>query len=546
MLCRDRCGYCTFAKPPARLDVAVPHARRGAAPSPGRAPRPAATRRCSPSARRPRSATRSPPSGSPSTATPRPSTTSSPCAALVLDETGLLPHANAGALVRRRARPRCAPVARRQGMMIETLRRRPRPPTAARPTRRPSAGWPPSRPPASWRIPFTTGILVGIGEDRADRLDALEAIADSAPPPRPRAGGDRPELPAQAGHRDAPRAAVPARRASSWPIAVGPPDPARPTCTCRRRRTSATTSASLLDAGIDDWGGVSPVTADHVNPERPVARARPAARRPPRPRGTTLAPRLTIYPEFVARPRALARRRRALRGARPRPTPRASAATTRRRAPERSASRRRRHRRRGRAVGRRSTAWYSAPTSSRRCSCPAAPRPRRGRRGARRRARPARRSAIDEIVTLFSAPRARGRARSPRWPTSCAARSSATTVTFVRNRNINYTNVCTFKCRFCGFSKGPLSLNLRGTPVPARRSTRSQRRVRRGRATCGATEVCLQGGIHPDFDGDYYIDVARAVKEAAPDIHVHGFTALEVTEGATPARRAARRLPRAG
>jgi FO synthase len=103
-------------------------------------------------------------------------------------------------------------------------------------------------------------------------------------------------------------------------------------------------------------------------------------------------------------------------------------------------------------------------------------------------------------------------------------------VTFVHNRNINYTNVCTFKCRFCGFSKGPLSLNLRGNPYLL---TLDEIALRvREAADRGATEVCLQGGIHPDFDGEYYIDVARAVHEAVPDMHIHGFTALEVTEGA--------------
>ncbi|HTN78424.1 MAG TPA: 5-amino-6-(D-ribitylamino)uracil--L-tyrosine 4-hydroxyphenyl transferase CofH, partial [Acidimicrobiales bacterium] len=103
-------------------------------------------------------------------------------------------------------------------------------------------------------------------------------------------------------------------------------------------------------------------------------------------------------------------------------------------------------------------------------------------------------------------------------------------ITFVRNRNINYTNVCTFKCRFCAFSKGPLSLNLRGAPYLLELEE-MQRRVVEA-VECGATEVCLQGGIHPDFDGNYYVDVARAVKKVAPQIHVHGFTALEVTEGA--------------
>jgi 2-iminoacetate synthase ThiH len=103
-------------------------------------------------------------------------------------------------------------------------------------------------------------------------------------------------------------------------------------------------------------------------------------------------------------------------------------------------------------------------------------------------------------------------------------------VTFVRNRNINYTNVCTFKCRFCAFSKGPLSLNLRGDPYLLEMEE-IQRRVVEA-VECGATEVCLQGGIHPSFDGDYYVAVTRAVKAVAPSIHVHGFTALEVHEGA--------------
>lgn len=103
-------------------------------------------------------------------------------------------------------------------------------------------------------------------------------------------------------------------------------------------------------------------------------------------------------------------------------------------------------------------------------------------------------------------------------------------MTYVVNRNINYTNVCTFKCRFCGFSKGPLSLNLRGNPYLLSLEQMQERVIEAWEK--GATEVCLQGGIHPDFDGDYYIDVCRAVKEAAPGIHIHGFTALEVTEGA--------------
>jgi FO synthase len=104
------------------------------------------------------------------------------------------------------------------------------------------------------------------------------------------------------------------------------------------------------------------------------------------------------------------------------------------------------------------------------------------------------------------------------------------TVTYVVNRNINYTNVCTFKCRFCAFSKGPLSLNLRGAPYLLELEEIT-RRVAEAEAL-GATEVCLQGGIHPSFDGDYYLEVVKAVRAGSERIHIHGFTALEVTEGA--------------
>ncbi|MDP9434775.1 MAG: 5-amino-6-(D-ribitylamino)uracil--L-tyrosine 4-hydroxyphenyl transferase CofH, partial [Actinomycetota bacterium] len=135
----------------------------------------------------------------------------------------------------------------------------------------------------------------------------------------------------------------------------------------------------------------------------------------------------------------------------------------------------------------------------------------------------------DELVTLL---RARGSEVAAVAEVADGLRALAVgdDVTYVRNRNINYTNVCTFKCRFCGFSKGPLSLNLRGTPYLLTLDDVATR-VREA-WDLGCTEVCLQGGIHPSFDGDYYIDVCRAAKEAAPDIHVHGFTALEVTEGA--------------
>ncbi len=136
---------------------------------------------------------------------------------------------------------------------------------------------------------------------------------------------------------------------------------------------------------------------------------------------------------------------------------------------------------------------------------------------------------MDEIVTLFGA-RGPEVAAVAEVADDLRRRAVGDVVTWVANRNINYTNVCTFKCRFCGFSKGPLSLNLRGTPYLLTLDDIATRAREAWEA--GATEVCLQGGIHPDFDGDYYLDVCRAVAEAVPGIHVHGFTALEVTEGA--------------
>ena len=103
-------------------------------------------------------------------------------------------------------------------------------------------------------------------------------------------------------------------------------------------------------------------------------------------------------------------------------------------------------------------------------------------------------------------------------------------VSYVVTRNVNYTNVCYFRCGFCAFSKGKLAENLRGPAyvVP------TEEVVRRAREAWerGAVEICLQGGIHPGFDGDYYVEVCEAVKSAVPGIHVHAFSALEVWQGA--------------
>ncbi len=113
-------------------------------------------------------------------------------------------------------------------------------------------------------------------------------------------------------------------------------------------------------------------------------------------------------------------------------------------------------------------------------------------------------------------------------------------VTFVVNRNINYTNQCYFKCGFCAFSKGPRSLDLRGDPYLLSIDEVVERSVEAWDR--GATEVCLQGGIHPDFTGQFYIDVVTAIKARVPSMHIHGFTPLEVWQGAETAGVTVREL----
>ena len=272
------------------------------------------------------------------------------------------------------------------------------------------------------------------------------------------------------------------------------------------------------------------MTADHVNPERPwpdLDRLRAVTEA----KGHVLAPRLTVYPEFVRD------RVRWLDPALHFPVmDRADAEWLGRDDPgqfwpeKTTAADTVADGAEFVLVGHRSTAWYSGADVTPPTLVPAPERPIRGPvadvlKGVEASEEP----GVDELVVLLGA-------RGPEVGAVAALADQrrreivGDTLTWVANRNINYTNVCTFKCKFCGFSKGPLSLNLRGTPYLLTLDDIAQR-AKEG-WDLGATEVTLQGGIHPDFDGDYYIDVTRAVKDAVPDMHVHGFTALEVTEGA--------------
>jgi FO synthase len=525
MLCRDRCGYCTFAQPPARLDSpylapdqVLAIARQGARAGCHEALFTLGER---PEERYPAAAEWLAANGYDSTV----DYLAAMCR-LVLDETGLLPHANAGALHEHELAS-LRPVAPSQGMMVETLRDD----LAAHhgsPDKTPERRLATLAAAGRLGIPFTTGILVGIGEDRADRVAALEAIAEAH-----RRHGHVQEVivqnflpkPGTAMHRADPCPLDDHLDAIALARLVLPPD-----VHVQAPPNLADDFGVLLDAGIDDWGGVSPVTADHVNPERPWP-ALDRLRSVTEARGFALAPRLTVYPEMVASPgrwldpglvfdvgdRADAEGlgRDDPGAVFPEHTLENAKAGT------------------GAEIvltGVRSTAWYSGADAEPATLVPGARGQVRGRVAeVLAGVRAGQQVGEDEIVALFAA---RGPEVVAMAELADELRRQAVgdTVTFVRNRNINYTNVCTFKCRFCGFSKGPLSLNLRGTPYLLTLADIAERSAEAWEL--GATEVCLQGGIHPDFDGDYYVDVARAVKDAVPGMHVHGFTALEVTEGA--------------
>jgi FO synthase len=142
--------------------------------------------------------------------------------------------------------------------------------------------------------------------------------------------------------------------------------------------------------------------------------------------------------------------------------------------------------------------------------------------------------AESEIVRLFEA-RGDDFSAVVQAADRLRAEVNGQTVSFVVNRNINYTNICYFKCQFCAFSKGKLSENLRGRPYDLSHEEIQRRTVEAWQR--GATEVCMQGGIHPEYTGQTYIDILKAVKDAVPGMHIHSFSPLEVWQGAATSNR---------
>ena len=490
-LCRDVCGYCTFARPPRRgerayltEDEVLAIARAGAQAGCSEAlftlgDRPEARYRV---AREELSALGC---GSTLDYLAR-------CARLVLEETGLLPHLNPGVMSRDELLA-LRPVAASMGIMLET--------TAERLTARGGPHWAsPDKVPArrletmrhagELAIPFTSGILIGIGETREERLDALVALRSLAEEHGHLREVIVQNFRAKPGTRMAEHADAPLED-HLWSIAaarivLGPDIHVQ-----APPNLAYDDFPLLLDAGIDDWGGVSPVTVDHVNPEAPWPEVELLAEAC-RSRGLELAPRLPLYPEHVAE---------LDRWADPAVAPAIRRATD--------------------AHGlAREDRWapgepVAVPFLVRRDAVPV------GLVGEE--------LGEAELVRLFGA-RDRERERVLAAADRLRREVCGDDVTYVVTRNIQYTNVCYFRCGFCAFSKGKLAANLRG-PAYLVPDDEIVRRVQEAWER-GATEVCLQGGIHPSFTGDYYAGVVRLIKDAVPGIHVHAFSALEVWQGA--------------
>ena len=408
---------------------------------------------------------------------------------LVLAETGLLPHVNPGVMTRDEL-ALLRTVSASQGIMLETAAPRLSQkgmPHHGSPDKLPERRLETIRLAGELQIPFTTGILIGIGETREERLEALEVIR---------------KLHERYGHIQ--EVIVQNFRAKPGTKMAGAPEPSLDDLLWTARAARALLGPKmhvqvppnlsydefprLLEAGIDDWGGVSPVTLDHVNPEAPwpeVERLREATEAA----GFALAPRLPIYPEYVAD----------LDGW----------------ADPRLAQEILRH---ADADGLAREDRWAAGVESRPPPVP--------------RGQPlALNGELDEdgITALFQA---RGAELGAVLAAADELRreTNGDQVTYVVTRNINYTNVCYFRCGFCAFSKGKLAANLRGAPylVPLDEVVRRCREAWER----GAVEVCLQGGIHPAFTGDYYVELVEAIKRELPELHVHAFSALEVWQGA--------------
>ena len=429
-------------------------------------------------------------------------------AARVLEETGLLPHINAGCMTATEIAS-LREVSASMGIMLESAAGRlceKGMPHYGSPDKDPAVRLQTLELAGLAAVPFTSGILIGIGETRRERIESLLAL---------RAVHER--------HGHLQEVIVQNFRAKPGTLMASAPEPDLNellwTIAVARLVFGAQMSIQappnlspgvlpqLVAAGINDWGGVSPLTPDHVNPEAPwphlehLARETAAA-------GKFLDQRLTIYPAYAnAAERWLDP---AVRGAVLRQSD-------------------------GGGFARRDD-WVPGeerPIPALEARLLEAGSPVGGvsadLHDIVERIRCGDEIAESDITRLFQA-----RGDDFAWLVSQAdelrRQVNGDTVTYVVNRNINYTNVCYFKCQFCAFSKGKHSEDLRGRPYDISASEIAARCSEAWRR--GATEVCMQGGIHPDYTGQTYLDILHTVRAASPNMHIHAFSPLEVSQGA--------------
>jgi FO synthase len=556
-LCRDRCGYCTFATVPGRLeraylspDEVIEIAARGAALG------------CKEAlftlGDRPEDRWRQAREWLDAHGYDDTLSYVRAMAIRVLEETGLLPHLNPGVLSWQDFQ-RLKPVAPSMGMMLETTARR-----LFTERSGPHYGSPDKDPAVRLRVledagrsnvPFTTGILIGIGETLAERADSIFAIRKVA-----REYGGIQEVIVQnfRAKPDTRMAGVPdaelddlAATIAVTRLVLGPGAriQAPPNLIGDQYRM-------ILAAGIDDWGGVSPLTPDHVNPERPWPQIDDLAERTAA-AGFELRERLTVYPPYIREPwldprvaphvAALADPATGLASAGARP------AGIRWQEPDggwgQAAGRTDLHvtiDTVGRTADRRDdfaevygdwaevgariepAARAAATTGGATPGGSMAPeRLRADVLAALRRAESDPAGLSDgEALALLDADGAELDALAA-LADGLRRDAVGDEVTYVVDRNINFTNVCYTGCRFCAFAQ-------RRTDADAYTLSLAQVGDRAEEAwQAGATEVCMQGGIHPDLPGTAYFDLAAEVKRRCPDIHVHAFSPMEVMNGAS-------------
>jgi len=429
----------------------------------------------------------------------------------VLAETGLLPHINAGCMTPEEILM-LRKVSASMGIMLENVSERLGEKGQVHygsPDKHPAVRLQTLEDAGKAKVPFTTGILIGIGETREERLDSLLAIR---------------RLHEQYGHIQEIIVQNFVPKADTKMARVTPPDSDELLWTLAMARLVFGSAMSiqappnlnpgrlvpLVNAGINDWGGVSPLTPDHVNPESPWPHLDSLAAET-RLAGKSLQERLTVYPQYVLESELWldeAIRPHVLRLAD------------------------------GAGMGREDD-WLSgtsvevpagfnfppvAPANSFNRTLPSAPIT-----STLRKVGAGDTLTVDEIGLLFDA-RDNDFFAVCRSADRLRAAQCGDKVSYIVNRNINYTNICTYKCKFCAFAKG-----RKRTPASDAPYLKSPLEVA-GLAVeawqRGATEVCLQGGIHPHFTGQAYLDICGAVHRELPEMHIHAFSPLEITHGA--------------